>query len=76
VDVNNSQEGLPAGAVILAIDGLGASYFYPEYQAYSLDGAPTGKALVFNLTGEGSRVLDVRVPVPETLKSPRRFGDR
>lgn len=69
MNVDIGQEVHPAGAVILVIDGLGSSYIYPEYQAYSLDGAPTGKALLFNLTGEGSRVLDVRVPVPETLKS-------
>ena len=69
MNVDMGQEVHPAGAVILVIDGLGSSYIYPEYQAYSLDGAPTGKALLFNLTGEGSRVLDVRVPVPETLKS-------
>jgi hypothetical protein len=43
VEVDIGQEDLPAGAVILVIDGLGASYIYPEYQAYSLDGAPTGK---------------------------------
>jgi 2,3-bisphosphoglycerate-independent phosphoglycerate mutase len=69
VEVNLGQEVHPVGAVIVVVDGLGASYVYPEYQAYSLDGAPTGRALLFNLTGEGSRVLDMRVPVPETLKS-------
>lgn len=59
----------PAGAVIVVVDGLGASYVYPEYSAYALDGAPIGKAVLFNLTGSGGRVVDVRVPVPETTKS-------
>ncbi len=30
---------------------------------------PWSKALLFNLTGDGARVVDVRVPVPETTKS-------
>ena len=59
----------PAGAVIVVVDGLGASYVYPEYSARALDGAPIGKAVLFNLTGSGGRVVDVRVPVPETTKS-------
>jgi len=59
----------PAGAVLLVVDGLGASYVYPEYRAYALDGSPLEGAVLFNLTGGGARVLDVRVPVPETTKS-------
>ena len=59
----------PAGAVIVVVDGLGASYVYPEYSARALDGAPIGKAVLFNLTGSGGRVVDLRVPVPETTKS-------
>jgi 2,3-bisphosphoglycerate-independent phosphoglycerate mutase len=59
----------PHGAVILVVDGLGASYVYPEHSAYALDGSPLGKAVLFNLTGGGARAIDVRVPVPETGKS-------
>jgi 2,3-bisphosphoglycerate-independent phosphoglycerate mutase len=59
----------PHGAVILVVDGLGASYVYPEHSAYALDGLPLGKAVLFNLTGSGARAIDVRVPVPETGKS-------
>jgi 2,3-bisphosphoglycerate-independent phosphoglycerate mutase len=59
----------PHGAVILVVDGLGASYVYPEYSAYALDGSPLGKAVLFNLTGSGARAIDVRVPVPETGQS-------
>jgi 2,3-bisphosphoglycerate-independent phosphoglycerate mutase len=69
VEVNVGQEVHPAGIVILVVDGLGASYVYPEYRAYALDGAATGRALLFNLTGDGARALEMRVPVPETLKS-------
>jgi 2,3-bisphosphoglycerate-independent phosphoglycerate mutase len=59
----------PHGAVILVVDGLGASYVYPEHRAYALDGSPLGKAVLFNLTGGGARAIDVRVPVPETGQS-------
>jgi hypothetical protein len=59
----------PSGAVILVVDGLGASYVYPEHRAYALDGSPINGAVLFNLTGGGARAVDVRVPVPETTKS-------
>ena len=59
----------PAGAVLLVVDGLGASYVYPEHRAYALDGSPIDGAVLFNLTGGGARAVDVRVPVPETTKS-------
>ena len=51
------------------VDGLGASYVYPEHRAYALDGSPIDGAVLFNLTGGGARAVDVRVPVPETTKS-------
>ncbi len=69
VDVQVEPTVTPAGAVILVVDGLGASYVYPEHSAYALDGAPLGRAVLFNLTGGGARVVDVTVPVPETTKS-------
>ena len=59
----------PDGAVILVVDGLGASYVYPEHRAYALDGTPIEGAVLFNLTGGGARAVDVRVPVPETTQS-------
>lgn len=59
----------PSGAVILVVDGLGASYVYPEQRAYALDGSAIEGAVLFNLTGGGARAIDVRVPVPETTKS-------
>jgi len=67
--VQVGPEDTPAGAVILVVDGLGASYVYPEHSAYALDGTPLGEAVLFNLTGGGARAVDVRVPVPETTKS-------
>ncbi|MDD1760969.1 MAG: alkaline phosphatase family protein [Methanothrix sp.] len=51
------------------MDGLGASYVYPEHCAYALDGSSLPGAVLFNLTGTGARAVDVRVPVPETTKS-------
>lgn len=69
LDVQVGEELHPSGAVILVVDGLGASYVYPECCAYALDGAPLGRDVLFNLTGKGARVLDIRSRVPETLKS-------
>ena len=69
LDVQVGEDVHPTGVVILVVDGFGASYVYPEYTPYALDGSALDKALLFNLTGEVARVLDVRVPVPETLKS-------
>lgn len=59
----------PAGAVLLVVDGLGASYVYPEHRAYALDGSALEGVILFNLTGGGARAVDVRVPVPETTQS-------
>jgi hypothetical protein len=69
LDVQVGEDVHPTGAVILVVDGFGASYVYPEYTPYALDGSALDKALLFNLTGDVARVLDMRVPVPETLKS-------
>lgn len=70
-DVQVSDEQHPIGAVLLVVDGLGASYVYPEhsYNPYTLGGMPLCKAVLFNLTGDGARVLDMRARVPETLES-------
>lgn len=69
IDIQVGPALRPVGAVILVVDGLGASYVYPEHNAYALDGSLMKKALLFNLTGGGARVVDLRVPVPETTKS-------
>jgi hypothetical protein len=69
LDIQVGPEASPGGAVIVVVDGLGASYVYPEHSAYALDGSPLQKAVLFNLTGSGARAVDVTVPVPETTKS-------
>jgi hypothetical protein len=69
IDVQVGAVAEPNGAVIVVVDGLGASYVYPEQRAYALDGSPLEGAVLFNLTGGGARAIDVRVPVPETTKS-------
>jgi 2,3-bisphosphoglycerate-independent phosphoglycerate mutase len=69
IDVQVGPVVEPDGAVILVVDGLGASYVYPEHRAYALDGSPILGTVLFNLTGGGARAVDVQVPVPETTKS-------
>lgn len=69
VDVQVGPQAEPGGAVILVVDGFGSSYAYPEHEPYALDGALLEKAVLYNLTGSGARLVDVRVPVPETTKS-------
>jgi hypothetical protein len=56
----------PAGAVLLVVDGMGSAYVYPELEARAIDGSPLERALLFNLTGEGARVLNVTALIPET----------
>ena len=55
----------PNGVIIFIVDGLGSSYFYPEFTPYALDGSGLFKATAPNLTF-GMRVLDVKVPTPST----------
>jgi 2,3-bisphosphoglycerate-independent phosphoglycerate mutase len=69
IDVQVGPVAEPGGAIILVVDGLGASYVYPEHRAYALDGTALEGAILFNLTGGGARAIDVRVPVPETTQS-------
>jgi 2,3-bisphosphoglycerate-independent phosphoglycerate mutase len=69
LDIQVGEEQHPTGAVLLIVDGLGASYVYPERSPYALNGMPLDNAVLFNLTGGGARVLDIRARVPETLKS-------
>ncbi|MDM7935655.1 MAG: alkaline phosphatase family protein [Methanothrix sp.] len=69
LDIQVGHHERPHGAVILVVDGLGSSYVYPEHNPYALDGTPLEKATLFNLTGRGARVIDVRVPLPETRRS-------
>jgi hypothetical protein len=68
VEVQVSPVDRPGGAVILVIDGLGSAYVYPEHPAYTLEGTHLPRTVLYNLTGEGARVLDVRAPVPATAQ--------
>jgi len=65
-DLQAGYHDRPTGAVMLVVDGLGASYVYPEYAPYCINGSPLGKAILFNLTSSGARIMDIRAPVPET----------
>jgi 2,3-bisphosphoglycerate-independent phosphoglycerate mutase len=69
LDIQVGEEQHPGGAVLMVVDGLGASYVYPERSPHALNGMPLKKSVLFNLTGGGARVLDIRARVPETLKS-------
>lgn len=69
MDVQAGPQAEPGGAVILVVDGFGSSYVYPEHEPYALDGSLLEKTVLFNLTGSGARVVDVRVLIPETTKS-------
>jgi 2,3-bisphosphoglycerate-independent phosphoglycerate mutase len=68
-EVEVEKIAAPQGLVIVVIDGMGASYVYPEHSPYALDGTLLEKVILYNLTGGGARVLDLRVRVPETSKS-------
>jgi len=73
--LSNSASGLsevtlndirkPGGAVLFIVDGLGSSYFYPEFTPYALDGNELSKARTRNLTF-GSRIIDIRTHHPVT----------
>ena len=57
------------GAILLVIDGMGASYIYPEVAPYDLDGNELGKANLSNImliAESGTRILDVRAPQTST----------
>ena len=44
IDVQVEETALyPKGAVILVVDGFGASYVYPEYTAYAPNGTLLGQ---------------------------------
>lgn len=57
------------GAILLVVDGLGSSYFYPEFVPHDLDGNELMKAEADNIiliADGGVRVLDVTAPQPKT----------
>ena len=70
LDIQVGPEGRPEGAVIVVVDGLGASYVYPEHSAYALDGSPLAGSRALQphrrrgsrCGGEGSRPGDDEEP--------------
>jgi 2,3-bisphosphoglycerate-independent phosphoglycerate mutase len=55
----------PDSAILLIVDGLGSSYFYPELTPFALDENEISKAMTRNLTF-GARLLDIRTSIPST----------
>ena len=59
----------PNGAVILIVDGMGATYIYPELTPHSIDGTILDKADVQNISTiskSSSRILNVEAQNPYT----------
>lgn len=55
----------PSGMVIVIVDGLGASYIYPEHTPYSLDGTSLQVPYFHNLSIlgiTGAKVSEIRAP--------------
>src|SRR5574341_2534944 len=63
ITLNNPRQ--PGGAILFIVDGLGSSYYYPEFTPYSIDGSVLSKAVTMNLT-YGTRILDIKTPNPVT----------
>ena len=63
--VDVSPVNTPQGAVLMIVDGLSASYIYPELTPHALDGSPLEKARLENIpkiSGNSARILEFRVP--------------
>ncbi|HEY9207195.1 MAG TPA: sulfatase-like hydrolase/transferase [Candidatus Methanoperedens sp.] len=63
VTLNNIKR--PRGAILFIVDGLGSSYYYPEFMPYGLDGSKISKAQTRNLSF-GTRIIDIKTPQPVT----------
>jgi len=64
-EVEVNPVNTPQGAVVLIVDGLSASFIYPELTPHALDGTPLEKARLENIPkiSENSiRVLEFRAP--------------
>lgn len=60
----NEYKG-PQSAVLLIVDGLGSSYFYPEFSPFAADGSILMKANASNLLFR-ARIKDIRTEHPST----------
>src|SRR3990172_3909823 len=63
IKLNDIQR--PDSAILFIVDGLGSSYYYPEYTPNGVDGSMISKAVTRNLTF-GTRIIDIRTPIPST----------
>ena len=63
IKLNDIQR--PDSAILFIVDGLGSSYYYPEYTPYGMDGSMISKAVTRNLTF-GARIIDIKTPIPST----------
>ncbi len=64
-EVEVSPVNTSEGAVLLVVDGLSASYIYPELTPHALDGTPLEKAKLENIlkiSENSARILEFRVP--------------
>ncbi|VVB93858.1 2,3-bisphosphoglycerate-independent phosphoglycerate mutase [uncultured archaeon] len=55
----------PESAILLIVDGLGASYYYPELTPFALDGSELSRAGTQNLAF-GTRIINISTPYPDT----------
>ncbi|MDO8726554.1 MAG: sulfatase-like hydrolase/transferase [Candidatus Methanoperedens sp.] len=63
IKINDIQR--PDSAILFIVDGLGSSYYYPEYTPHGMDGSIISKAFTRNLTF-GARIIDIKTPIPST----------
>src|SRR5512133_571297 len=64
-EVEVSPVNTPEGAVVLIVDGLSASYIYPELTPHALDGTSLEKArleTIPKISENSARILEFRVP--------------
>ena len=64
-EVEVNPVNTPEGAVVLIVDGLSASFIYPELTPHALDGTPLEKARFENIpkiNENSARVLEFRAP--------------
>ncbi len=64
-EVEVSPVNTPQGAVVLIVDGLSASFIYPELSPHSLDGTSLEKARLENIpkiSEDSARIIEFRAP--------------
>lgn len=64
-EVEINPVNTPEGAVVLIVDGLSASFIYPELTPYALDGTALEKARLESIpkiSEESARILEFRAP--------------